>query len=99
MHFYARCKDKTSEILKVRLLAEVSLLESNMTKPEPILFTISSEQQADIPENIAPGAAYQIPVEGSLGLLALGAAGILAWRQVRAQESSNTENPKQNEEC
>jgi len=26
---------------------------------------------------------YEIPVEGSLGLLALGAAGIMEWRKVR----------------
>jgi len=29
---------------------------------------------------------YNIPKEGSLGLLALGARGVLLWRKVRDQE-------------
>jgi tetratricopeptide (TPR) repeat protein len=32
-----------------------------------------------------PGSAYEIPEEGSLGLLALGAVGLQAWREKRAQ--------------
>ena len=31
------------------------------------------------------GKPFQIPVEGSLGLLALGYKGLVAWRQVRRQ--------------
>lgn len=31
------------------------------------------------------GLPFQIPVEGSLGLLALGYKGLVAWRQVRRQ--------------
>jgi len=31
------------------------------------------------------GKPFQIPVEGSLGLLALGYKGLIAWRQVRRQ--------------
>ena len=31
------------------------------------------------------GLPFQIPVEGSLGLLALGYKGLIAWRQVRRQ--------------
>lgn len=31
------------------------------------------------------GAAFDIPVEGSLGLLALGDIGLFAWRQKRRQ--------------
>ncbi len=30
---------------------------------------------------------YEIPVEGSLGLLALGAVGIMEWRKVRGANS------------
>ena len=31
------------------------------------------------------GATYDIPVEGSLGLLALGYSGIMIWREKRQQ--------------
>lgn len=31
------------------------------------------------------GQPFRIPVEGSLGLLALGYKGLIAWRQVRYQ--------------
>ena len=31
------------------------------------------------------GKPYDVPEEGSLGLLALGAAGLLAWRKKRKQ--------------
>ncbi len=71
-----------------------------MNKSEPIfphVFKIAADQQADVPAEIEPGAAYQIPVEGSLGLLALGAVGILAWRQVRdAAQSSLTPQTTEN---
>ena len=33
--------------------------------------------------NSKAGIPYDIPVEGSLGLLALGAVGITEWRKVR----------------
>ena len=33
---------------------------------------------------------YEITVEGSLGLLALGAAGIRAWRKKREEAKQNT---------
>jgi CO/xanthine dehydrogenase Mo-binding subunit len=32
-----------------------------------------------------PGDVYEIPVEGSLGLLALGYRGLVAWREKRAE--------------
>ncbi len=32
-----------------------------------------------------PGTRYEVPVEGSLALLALGARGIEAWRAKRAE--------------
>ncbi len=31
------------------------------------------------------GQPFQVPVEGSLGLMALGYKGLIAWRQVRRQ--------------
>jgi hypothetical protein len=31
------------------------------------------------------GQPFQVPVEGSLGLLALGYKGLVAWRQVKRQ--------------
>jgi hypothetical protein len=39
---------------------------------------------------------YEIPVEGSLGLLALGAVGLEAWRKVR-REAMKEEVKKQKE--
>lgn len=36
-------------------------------------------------EQLAPGSTYEVPVEGSLALLALGARGIEAWREKRAE--------------
>lgn len=49
------------------------------------------------------GTPFRIPVEGSLGLLALGYKGVIAWRQARWQyqkmkeagkeKKSGTENP------
>ena len=33
----------------------------------------------------ANGKSFDVPVEGSLGLLALGAAGLLAWRKKRKE--------------
>ncbi len=39
-----------------------------------------------------PGDKYEIPVEGSLALLALGAKGILAWRKKRAEVLEQQKN-------
>lgn len=36
----------------------------------------------------ADGSPYEIPVEGSLGLLAIGYAGIMLWRQKRSASTS-----------
>lgn len=45
----------------------------------------ANEQKApSVPKN------YEITVEGSLGLLALGAAGIRAWRKKREEAKQNT---------
>ena len=40
---------------------------------------------------------YDIPVEGSLGLLALGARGIIEWRKVRDAQSEKITKGKSNE--
>lgn len=34
---------------------------------------------------VTPGTAYEVPVQGSLALLALGARGLEAWRAKRAE--------------
>lgn len=39
-----------------------------------------------------PGDKYEITVEGSLALLALGAKGILAWRKKRAEVLAQQKN-------
>ena len=40
---------------------------------------------------------YDIPVEGSLGLLALGARGIMEWRKVRDAQNEKITKGKSNE--
>ncbi|MCP4361483.1 MAG: hypothetical protein GY796_26015 [Chloroflexi bacterium] len=62
-------------------------------QPQPIL--ISEQQTSIITKEIPPGSIFEIPPEGSLGLLALGAAGIEAWRQARAAFTveNKTEDP------
>jgi len=42
-------------------------------------------QSESSPPALEAGAVYDIPVEGSLGLLALGAVGLQAWRRKRAE--------------
>ena len=44
-----------------------------MSKTQPKTITITTKE----------GQPFQVPPEGSLGLLALGHIGLLAWRQVR----------------
>ena len=47
------------------------------------------------------GKPFKVPVEGSLGLLALGYKGLVAWRQVRRQyvktKTANKEKTSGNE--
>lgn len=40
---------------------------------------------------------FVIPAEGTLGLLALGAKGVLAWRKVRDAELAKTKTKKKDE--
>ncbi|MGZ4056210.1 MAG: hypothetical protein ACXVDZ_03530 [Bacteroidia bacterium] len=40
---------------------------------------------------------FEIPTNGSLGLLALGAVGIKAWREKRKEELLKLKNDKKNE--
>lgn len=42
------------------------------------------------PERPAPGSSYEVPVEGSLALLALGARGLEAWRAKKAEVAQQT---------
>ena len=48
---------------------------------------------------LKPGDVYEIPVEGSLGLLALGYRGVTAWRKVRneAIKKEKEKNPDKND--
>lgn len=41
---------------------------------------------------------FKIPVPGSLGILALGATGVRAWRKVREQYHQQNPKPNLNEE-
>jgi hypothetical protein len=46
---------------------------------------------------ITDGSDFEVPMEGSLGLLALGAKGLIAWRQKRMadfQRSAPMQTPK-----
>jgi len=47
----------------------------------------------NMPKNKKPQATFEIPVEGSLGLLALGAVGLRMWRKVR-NEAKGTSIPE-----
>ncbi len=57
-----------------------------MPAPEPLLFRTKD------------GEDFEIPEEGSLGLLALGYVGLMAWRQkrneVREQKSASNSQEK-----
>jgi hypothetical protein len=51
---------------------------------------------ADIKTPLTPlvtleGEAYDIPIEGSLGLLAMGYEGVRLWREKRKQSSNSNE--------
>ena len=50
-----------------------------------------SESKKNIKTKSDAAIPYDIPVEGSLGLLALGAVGIREWRKVR---NANSEEKK-----
>lgn len=43
----------------------------------------NNKENADEKNGAAPGHIYEIPFEGSLGLLAMGAVGLKAWRNKR----------------
>lgn len=47
---------------------------------------------------LEPGAVVDIPVEGALGLLALGARGIIAWRQKRDEVLKLKQQKEQGED-
>lgn len=56
-----------------------------MEKKQPQKITITTPD----------GKPFKIPVEGSLGLLAIGYKGLVAWRQVRRQYQKAREANKQ----
>jgi hypothetical protein len=63
------------------------------SNPQP--FRIFAPMNSEIPSHLPqPGDNYEVPAEGSLALLALGAKGLIAWRKKRAavmaQQTKNT---------
>ena len=46
---------------------------------------------------IKSSETFEIPANGALGLLALGAAGIKAWRKKREEEKSKLKSKQENE--
>lgn len=60
----------------------------------------NQEQEGTKPSQpvLVPGAVIEIPVEGALGLLALGARGLMAWRQKRDEVLMQDEVLKQQKE-
>lgn len=55
---------------------------------------IKTPDKKDIQILTKDGKEFKVPVEGSLGLLALGAVGIQAWR--KKQREMNYINPNEN---
>ena len=63
---------------------------------------LKPKQNPTPPAMPKPGDVYEIPAEGSLGLLALGYRGLVAWRQKRAEvfeQMKQAEAPKQESEA
>lgn len=59
---------------------------------------MEKKQGSKISITTTDGQPFKVPVEGSLGLLALGYKGLIAWRQVRRQYQKVREaNKAQNE--
>jgi len=56
-----------------------------------------SESKKNIRTNSDRAISYDIPVEGSLGLLALGATGIREWRKVREAHKKQMREEKSND--
>jgi hypothetical protein len=55
-----------------------------------------TDSKEEIKQNAGAEIPFKIPVEGSLGLLALGAVGIREWRKVR--DANKKVNKKVNKE-
>ena len=58
------------------------------------------EKKQNTPVKIITGGkeySIDIPYEGSLGILALGAVGLTAWRKKRAEVNAPTSNTKKDE--
>lgn len=58
---------------------------------------MASEKENRHSENSNQVKPYEVTVEGSLGLLALGAQGIKAWRKKKAEESAKSGNKSKDE--
>ncbi len=53
-----------------------------------------SDERNELKIHTKDGTEFEVPVEGSLGLLALGAFGIQTWR--KKQREMNYKNPNEN---
>jgi len=57
---------------------------------------MEKKQPQKISITTVDGQPFKVPVEGSLGLMALGYKGLIAWRQVRRQyqKAREANNPQ-----
>ena len=56
---------------------------------------MKNDKTPQTPELKTPdGKAYEIPVEGSLGLLALGYVGLMAWRAKKIEVAQQQQSKK-----
>lgn len=58
---------------------------------------MSSDKANSKPDDQQHPKTYEVTAEGSLGLLALGAQGIRAWRKKRDEEKAKSVNKPYNE--
>jgi len=59
------------------------------------------ESKNQTPIEYKPGDTYEVPAEGSLGLLALGYRGLIAWREAqkkaKVEGELNEDKPQKNQ--
>ena len=64
-----------------------------MTSKQKSTKNIQPTLQSTMPK---VGDEYNVPVEGSLGLLALGAVGLIAWREKRTEAEAQAKQRGKN---
>ena len=79
------CPQSTGGLILYTILANMKMRDK-----------ISQKQKSDLGGSrpVQVGDVYEIPVEGSLGLLALGATGLKLWRGKRAQANKKADKKK-----